>query len=347
MKARAAALLFANLCVVSCARSTKDQTETSASNSSPSTSAQPPSPTPTKAPPSGPEEKASALRRALEKQEIKAIEVVGWNQPSHFRARLARPEGEGEVDATILLALVEDPLALRGPLAFETLARALQTRVVPAAARRRIGTGELGALLPQANGVRDYFAAHAAVQNDGTIDALVLAPSRGDAPEAWTPLAGRDVAVDGSVESIRWARWAASPDKLPDEDASLLRDYVETLALDYLAGNVLRRVVHLDDARSAIHLTDNATAFPGKVDPRALDLLLARLRPVARFPRSLRDALVRLDRPRAEELFKGGPFASWLVPPRTLVDLDERRKSLLTLIEARVAERGEASVLGL
>ena len=76
---------------------------------------------------------------------------------------------------------------------------------------------------------------------------------------------------------------------------------------------------------------------------------------MARFPRSLRDALVRLGPSEAAATLAPGAtatpipegFEGWLVPPRVLVDLEERRATLITLIQAEIDARGEAAVLSL
>ena len=94
-------------------------------------------------------------------------------------------------------------------------------------------------------------------------------------------------------------------------------------------------------------MADNGTAFPPHPDAPTLDHMLGSLRAVARFPRELRTALAGLDRRRAAAAFAGGGFGTWLLSPRTLVDLDERRAALLTLVEARIAERGADVVLAL
>jgi hypothetical protein len=155
-----------------------------------------------------------------------------------------------------------------------------------------------------------------------------------------------------------WARWAASPAPLPGERTGLVRDYVEALALDYLSGHVLRRAYTVDEPAGALILEDNAEAFPLHLPERALDRFLRRLAAVARFPRRLRDALGRLGPSEAAALLAPGSpspgtaavpegFGQWLVPPRTLVDLEERRAALITLIEAKIAIHGEAAALSL
>jgi hypothetical protein len=307
---------------------------------------------PPPAPPASPRRRApdrdveaDPVRRELLHAPLKGLTPVGWSRPGLVRVTLDRHDPPGSAPAFVTLALDAAPGAYRRPLAFERLARALGMRVVPAAALRRISTGELGTLLEGQPDLQAYFKAHTAVQNDGTVDALVTAPSRGEGPGAWQAASGRAISVLDSHELRRWERWAASPEPVDGESTELLRDYVEMLVLDYLSGNVLRRTVTVDDAGPALLLTDNDTAFPLKVDPRAEARTLKHLRAVVRFPRSLREALLRLDRPRARALFLPEGFDTWIVPPRTLIDVDERRAGLLTLIEARIAERGEANVL--
>jgi len=245
-----------------------------------------------------------------------------------------------------MLALEDNPVSHRRALAFERIARALGMGVVPPTVHRRVSTGELGAVFADQPEIRKYLRARAAVLNDGKVDALMIAPGPGG-PRSWATPGGRGVVFESSVEAIMWARWASSPTPRPGENAVLLTRYVEMLVLDYLAANVARRTIHLDRARGGMLLVDNTTAFPPKVDPEALDVLLNRLRLVLRFPRGLRDALFALSQERVRGLFTPRGFDTWVVPPRTVIELDERRKTLLTLIEARVTEFGEGNVLSL
>ena len=294
-------------------------------------------------------------------------------------ARIGRGADPGRVEAlldlgagpprwaALRLAVRERPRAWRRPLAYARLAAALGARVVPSAAARRIGAGEVAALLEGQPGAPELLR-ELAVLNDGTVDAIAIAPAPGPPGPAWdlpAPGAGgacprRAIAVEGAPEVEAWARWASSPSPVPGERPALVRGYVEALALDYLSGLVLRRELVVDDAAGALILEDNAEAFPARVHEHAPDRLLTRLAAVARFPRSLRDGLHRLGRAEAAALLAPGSlapagagpapltgFAGWLVSPRTLVDLDERRAALLTLIEAKIAAHGEAAALSL
>lgn len=257
-----------------------------------------------------------------------------------FDARLA----DGRA-ASLVVALTSAPTAWRRPLAFYRLARALDATVVPAVAARPIGFGELGALVSADAEALAMIRGRAAVQNDGTVDALLSARSTAAAGSPWEAPAGSAIDPKRAAQIAIWERWASSPAPAPGEDARLLRGFVEMLALDYVAGHVARRRALI--AGGAIVLDENGEAFPLHVEPTSLDQLLRRLKRVARFPRPLRAALARLDRARASELFAGGGFDAWLLSPRALVELDERRAGLLSLIEARIAERGEAAVLSL
>jgi hypothetical protein len=286
------------------------------------------------------------VHRQLRTAPITALEIVSWSRPGLFSATIERPNSEGPAHVTLTLALQQNPIAYRRPLAYARLSRALGMRLVPATVVRRLSTGELGAFFESAPDVRRYLSVHTAVLNDGTADALLVAPSRGDTPRAWNLLSRRDIVLDEAPEARAWARWAASAEPLPEENAALLRDYVEALVLDYLAINTRRNVL-LDEIASELMLVENDGAFPPKFTPQTEAHLLERLKPVVRFPRKMRDVLTKFDRERAREVFMPGAFETWLVAPRTLMLLDERRLSLLTLIETRIAQYGEHIVLSL
>jgi len=256
--------------------------------------------------------------------------------------------GEGAAPpraAALSLATDVAPDGARRPLAFYRLAAALGMHVVPAAVSRSVSVGELGALLEGQPTLLAMIRREARVQNDGGVDALLTAPLPASLPCLWGAARTAPIELRASAEARLWERWASSPLTAPDERARLLRDFVETLVLDYLAAVEVRgEALYLPD-EGALALTDNRGAFPLRPDADLVAALLRRLRGVARFPRGLRVALARLDRARAAEALAPGGFDTWLVPPRSLLELDERRASLLSLIEARVAEHGEARVL--
>jgi hypothetical protein len=284
--------------------------------------------------------------RALATSSIVALTPAAGISPGAgiFAATLADPAGS----ATLTLALTSAPTAYRRPLAYARLAAALGMHVVPAAVERHLGAGEIAALLETQKEIVALLGGRLRVLNDGTVTALLVAPAPSALGAPWDPIAARRVEAWDSFEVRTWERWAASPEPVDGENARVTRDFVEMLVLDYLVANATRRTLLTSAGGDALVLDDNREAFPVVAERLAVDRLLRRLRPVARFPRGLRDALAAFDRERAGTvLAPPGSFEAWLVSPRALVELDERRAGLLSLVLARVAERGEAAVLSL
>ncbi len=293
---------------------------------------------------------------------LEAARVVALATPRVAAGRLAGPgildatlegpasRGAAAVErrpATIALALISAPSAHRRPLAFARLAHALGAHVVPSTIERHLGAGEVVALLEGQPVLLGKLRGKLAVENDGTLVALLSAPRPASEGEAWDTAAVTALHPTSALLVKRWEGWAGAPVAAPGERARLVRDVVEMLALDYLAGHGTRRALLYVAEREALILEDNREAFPDHVQRALVDPLLRRLRAVARFPRGLRDALARFDRARAEAVLHPGGFEDWLVSPRSLVELDERRAGLLSLIEAQIALRGEAAVLSL
>ncbi|WP_437576962.1 hypothetical protein [Sorangium sp. So ce887] len=291
------------------------------------------------------------VARALQRSSLRALRLTGKLADGRFEAILALGAGvEGaaprEVKVKLAPAQKKAPLAFRHPVAFYRLARALGAHVVPVAAARRIGIGELAALIGREPNARKLLRRFA-VMNDGTVDALVLAPAPGPPGPRWVSSRRRSVRFDDAPELDVWARWARAPSPARGERTSILRDYLEVLALDYLAGNGLRKEIVIDVSAGALSLEANASAFPLHVKARELDRQLERLVEAARFPRALRDALVRFGPEMAAAALRPGGFEDELVPPRALVELEERRQALLSLIEVKIAHGGEDAVLSL
>ncbi|CAN98859.1 putative secreted protein [Sorangium cellulosum So ce56] len=291
------------------------------------------------------------VARALQRSPLRALRLTGKLADGRFEATLslsAPAEGAAPREVKVKLAPAQKkaPLAFRRPLAFYRMARALGAHVVPAAAARRIGIGELAALIGREPNARKLLR-RLAVMNDGTVDALVLAPAPGPPGPRWLSPRRRSVRFDDAPELDVWARWARSPSPVRGERTVILRDYLEVLVLDYLAGNGLRKEIVIDVHAGALSLEANASAFPLHVKAHELDRQLERLVEAARFPRALRDALARFGPEEAAAALRPGGIEEELVPPRALVELEERRQALLSLIAAKLADRGEDAVLSL
>ena len=190
------------------------------------------------------------------------------------------------------------------------------------------------------------------MRNDGTVVTLwmALAPDAPGSP--WSPPSGAPLDPYDGGEPARWTRVGSRrSEREANEVPTLARDWLEMIALDYLAATSHRRSVFVvrdgDAGGRAIGLVlfDNVNAFSPARARTASSALLKRLTSAERFPRALRAGLIALTPARAAELFAPREFDSWLLPPRALVELEERRAALLSLIEAKIAGRDEATVL--
>lgn len=272
---------------------------------------------------------------ALLRGRLRSVALAGGAR-GHAGAFEGQVEGPGGAVAVELrVASLAAPRTYRRPLAFQRLARALGLDLVPRAELRVVGVGEL---LAAAGGGADARRALelCSVQNDGTVDVLVAVKAA----------AGLRVVEELGAERSLWARWAASTEPVAGEDGRLMSAYVATRVLDYLAGNAVRRSTLLDERARSLVLVDNDGAFPLHVEANALDPLLHDIRTFQRFPRGLVEGLRKLDRERATAIFSPGAFDTWLLSPRVLVELEERRAGVVSLVEARIGERGEGAVLG-
>jgi hypothetical protein len=279
-----------------------------------------------------PGEEAGAAELMLETARI--VSATATTRRGKGAAFLVRLEQDGaSLPALMLLAPRAAQSSHRRALAYARLAGALGFDVAAPVRWRRVGVGELGALTPTAS--HAVLERTVAIQNDGTVDALM---------EAAPPAGARRLAIDGAPEARAWQGWAASPTPVAGEERTSLRGWVELLILDWLAGNAARRAVWLDTRSGHLVAHENAAGFPQRYDARATDPALARLREVVRFPTGLHAALRLLDRQAAVALFNRGDFEGWLLSPRSLVALDERRLTLLSLLEARFAEHGRPVV---
>ena len=223
----------------------------------------------------------------------------------------------------LVLASTTQPRPDRRPRAYLRVARALGLTTVAECSLTRLPVGRLGELLENQPAALEQVKRRATIGNDGTIMAL-----------AYQTCSGRSLDVASNEQVARWRELARGASPLTAADEPLVRGYVEMAVLDYLTGNIEGRSLWLSSDGARTCLGPQAGAFPGFLPPAAGQELLGRVRPIAHFPPRLEQALVRLDRSIAQELLLGGPFAQWLIGPRDLGDLLERRDTLLSLLQA-------------
>jgi hypothetical protein len=249
-----------------------------------------------------------------------------------FRA-LSSGAFEGAVEVRI--ATRADPLRYKAHLAFARLSSVLERSITPRAEAYAIPlAGVLAAVADDAAG-RALLREEMAVLNDGTVTVLVSDVVR-----------GREVELAGY--ELRSARaWAETVAAVPGDRLRLVGAYVDTLVLDYLAGNVRRTTVVLDGEGATLWAVENGGAFVERVDPAALDGSLQQLKHITRFSRTLAERLRRVRRSELEAALHAGGFATWLVATRPIDEMLERSRVVQSLFAARAAEAGVVRALGL
>jgi hypothetical protein len=249
-----------------------------------------------------------------------------------FRAAVAG-DFNGEVEARFAMRI--DPIVYKPRLAFYRVATALGSSLVP---RTEVYQPKLGdilrALAHDAHGT-ELLRSGVTVNNDGTVTLLLSEPVSG----------GHTVDITGGAEVTSWRNWAEGREPLASERQKLMLAYVEALVLDFVTGTVGRRLATVDSSKTTLFLTENGGAFNERADPRGLDNILAQLRRVNRFPRRLIDRLRAFDRAEADRTLREGPFSSWLVATRPLSEMMERRRAIVSLVDARMAERGDTGLV--
>jgi hypothetical protein len=249
-----------------------------------------------------------------------------------FRA-VVSGDFNGEIEARF--AMRADPIVYKPRLAFYRVATALGSSLVPRSEMYQVRLAEvLHALARDPHGMT-FLRNGVTVNNDGTVTVLITEPIA----------SGHEVDIVSGPDAAAWRSWAEGRATVPPERQGLVLAYVEALVLDFVTANVGRRLVTLDATKSSFYLRENGGAFNERADPRALDNILTQLKRVNRFPKRIIDRLRAFDRAEADRTLRAGPFTSWLVATRPLSEMMERRRAVVSLIDARMAELGEAGVV--
>ncbi|HMJ56692.1 MAG TPA: hypothetical protein VK540_31705 [Polyangiaceae bacterium] len=249
-----------------------------------------------------------------------------------FRAVVA---GDFNGDLEARFAMRVDPIVYKPRLAFYRVATALGSGLVPRSEVYQVRLAEiLRALAHDPHGM-SFLRSGVTVNNDGTVTVLITEPVVG----------GHDVDIVSGAEVAAWRRWAEGREAVPPDRQDLVLAYVEALVLDFVTATVGRRLVTVDSSKSSLYLRENSGAFNERADPRGLDSILTQLKRVNRFPKRLIDRLRAFDRAEADSTLRAGAFTSWLVATRPLSEMMERRRAIVSLVDARLAELGEAGLV--
>jgi hypothetical protein len=137
--------------------------------------------------------------------------------------------------------------------------------------------------------------------------------------------------------------------RIPDDQRALARAISTMIAFDYLTanwdrwsgGNVARA-----GADGNVLYVDNDGAFYERPPPESLERQLALLRRVVRFSRTFVAALRALDEGKLAEAFGEEHPGDPLLPSAVVAAVEERRRAILKIVDARVARSGERATLG-
>ena len=229
------------------------------------------------------------------------------------------------------------PLPHRRPLAFKRLAELLgfgelvvDTRLL------RLPLADVAGLLAADADAATYVRKNAVVANDGTIAALLTAQVR-----------GQEIGTGDVARVRRWRQLVSQPQAIGDDERLLVRSYVAALMLDYLGANVLRSsFVYQHDQRRVV-LVDNRHAFASYASSAAHEIVLAMLAKVVQIPKRTLRALEAVPKAKLAAQIRRERMEDRVWGPRQLSDYEERRRTLLSLLHARIAQYGRATVLAL
>lgn len=144
-----------------------------------------------------------------------------------------------------------------------------------------------------------------------------------------------------------WESKLVTRDGPPAELAKLLSSYQTLLAVDHLAGNLARREVLHDPARSVVVPVEDNDVFSQRGVDGAVGEASTRLHRHLVYSASLAERLNRLERPAIERVLSRSPDRSLLVTPKQVDEILARKSSLARLIETRIRQRGRERALAL
>jgi hypothetical protein len=143
----------------------------------------------------------------------------------------------------------------------------------------------------------------------------------------------------------KWEPWLTDAHATIPSDARALARAVSTLvAFDYVTANWDRwsgANVAQDGATGKVLYVDNDGAFYESPPQQALSRQLALLRRVVRFSRRFVTALRELDANELRDVFGDESPGNPLLPEAVVLATDARRKTVLEVVDARLADAGD------
>ncbi len=155
------------------------------------------------------------------------------------------------------------------------------------------------------------------------------------------------IPLESPTEMARWKKELQNGGDLPEDRRALVRQISTLVVFDALTGNWDRwsgANVGIDRPSGTLLFTDNDASFFDPIPP-AFAPQMTMLKGVDRFSRSLVVRLRAIDALMLSDAFGDEEPGSPLLPARVVAACDQRRKDVLAVIDAKIAQLGEASVL--
>lgn len=134
---------------------------------------------------------------------------------------------------------------------------------------------------------------------------------------------------------------------VPEREAPTLAAYQALLAVDYVAGNLIRRAVHLHEKSGRLTAAEDNEAFSMRPREGALSDGLTRLSRHMTYSKKLYDRLGSLDRAALEKALRWGDPETLLSTPKQVDEALDRARAIRRLMDQRVKQRTEPQALAL
>jgi hypothetical protein len=245
--------------------------------------------------------------------------TLGDGSVGAFKARSKRPLGDRRY---------------RGEIAAYRLGVALGLTNVPRALPRAFRFASLRAACGRAPSCAEQLDREAVIEPDGSVRGAFL---------PWID-GYRVMPLEEAAWRARWEPWLTDPRATIPADERPLAAALSTLVVfDYLTanwdrwsgGNVAR-----DGSSGELLFVDNDGAFYERPPLEALARQLAFLRRVTRFSRRFVSALRTLDEAKLREAFGEEPPGEPLLTEAVVAGVEERRRAVLQMVDARAARAG-------
>jgi hypothetical protein len=226
----------------------------------------------------------------------------------------------------------------RGEVAAYRLGRALGISSVPPALPRSFPTSELRAALGDpTSGAGKLFADEAIADEGGDVRGAII---------PWIKDL-KFLSLEADPARSEWRAWLGASGSIPDDKRERAKEISTMLVFDYLTGNWDRWSggnVGTDDSGAVLYIDNDGAFFdPPPAEPLAKQRALVQAD--SRFSKSFMKALRALEPEVAKSVMGEDRPGEPLLSAKILAGLEQRRKDVLGIVDAKISKEGEDRVL--